>query len=239
MLAGDETGAPFVDLAQQGTGTEVPVLPPEIVRVHGLKHQPQHGAFLGMAIFTGKDIAPQAVSGLIDDQGFPGQGAAVHLSQGFEAPVTRLNTIAINNFYAVPRHPGGTRTIQLLDQRRQHRSTLAYQRRRGVRLDPVELVLERDEGGSNLVFVVPIRRSHRGLETKDHLAEHVIDGRKQPGAGVLLLGGPGKPGIELVRSQDAFQRATYHHGNGTFLHKTCEHFAQHGGLLQRVCVEGL
>ncbi len=57
MLAGDETGAPAVDLAQKGTGTEVPVLDPEVVRVHGLQHQPQQGAFLGMAIFTGKDIA--------------------------------------------------------------------------------------------------------------------------------------------------------------------------------------
>src|SRR5262249_39822549 len=57
--------------------------------------------------------------------------------------------------------------------------------------------------------------------------------------GVLLLGGPGKPGIELVCAQDAFQRATYHNGDGTFFHKTCEHFAQHGGLLHRVYVEGL
>jgi hypothetical protein len=38
---------------------------------------------------------------------------------------------------------------------------------------------------------------------ENHLAEHIIDGRKQHGAGVLL-GGPGKPGIELLRSQDAF-----------------------------------
>ena len=32
MLAGDETGAPVVDLAQKGTGTEVPVLYPEVAR---------------------------------------------------------------------------------------------------------------------------------------------------------------------------------------------------------------
>jgi hypothetical protein len=103
MLAGDEPGPPFVDLAQKGTGTEVPVLHPEITRMHGLQHQPQHGAFLGMAILTGKDIAHQAVGGLIDNQGLPRQGAALHLAQGFEAPVTRLKTIAINNFHAVPR----------------------------------------------------------------------------------------------------------------------------------------
>jgi hypothetical protein len=100
-----------------------------------------------------------------------------------------------------------------------------------VRLDPIEFVIERDEGGPNLVFVVPIRRPYRGLDPKDHLAEDVIDRRKQHGARVLLLGRPGKPGIELVRSQNAFQRATHHHGNGTLLHKTCEHFAQHSDLL--------
>jgi len=151
------------------------------------------GALLGMAIFTRQDIGYQPLSGLRDEQGLPRQGAALHLAQGFEAPVTRLKTIAINNVHAVPRQPGGTRTITLLDQRRQHRSALAYQRRRGMRLDPVECVRERDEGGSNLVCLVPIRRSHRGRDTKDHVAEHVIDGRKQHGAGVLLLGCPGKP----------------------------------------------
>ena len=82
-----------------------------------------------MAIFTWEDIDHQPLSGRIDDQGFPRQGATLHLAQGFEAPITRLNTIAINNFHAVPRQPGGTRTIKLLDQRRQLRSTLAYQLR--------------------------------------------------------------------------------------------------------------
>ena len=113
-----------------------------------------------MAIFTREDIGDQSLSGLIDDQGFPRQGAALHLAQGFEAPVTRLKTIAINNFHAVPGQPGGTRPIKVLDQRRQLRSTLPYQRRRGVRLHPVEFVIERDERGAHLVFLVPIRRSY-------------------------------------------------------------------------------
>ena len=239
MLAGDETGAPSVDLTQKGTGTEIPVLNPEVIRLHGRQHRSKQRALLGMAIFTGKDIAHQAVRRLIDHQGFPRQGAALHLAQGFEAPFTRLNTVAINNFHAIPRQPGDTRTVKLLNQRRQHRGTIAHQLRRGMGLDPIEFVIERDEGGPYLVFSVPIGRTHRGLDPKDHLAEHVIDGRKQHGAGVLLLGRPGKPGIELVCAQDAFQRATHHHRDGTFFHKTCEHFAQHGGLLQRVCVEGL
>jgi hypothetical protein len=126
MLAGDETGPAAVELAQKDTGTEVAVLNPEVVRLHGLKHLPEHGAFLGMAIFTGKDIAHQAVRGLIDHQGFPRQGASLSLAQGFEAPVTRLNTIAINNFHAVPRQPGSTRTIKLRDQWCQLRSTIAH-----------------------------------------------------------------------------------------------------------------
>ena len=42
MLAGDEPGAPCVDLAQKGTGTEVPVLNPEVVRLHGLQHRPNN-----------------------------------------------------------------------------------------------------------------------------------------------------------------------------------------------------
>ena len=220
MLADDETRATLVDVTQQGTRAEVAIGNPEITGLDRLAQRSKQRALLGMAIFTGKDIAHHAVRGLIDDQGFPRQGAALHLAQGFEAPFTRFQTVAINDFHAIPWQPGRTRTIQLLDQRRQHRSTIAHQLRRGVGLDPIEFVIEGDERGAHLVFVVPIRRAHRGLDTKNHLAEDVIDRRKQHGAGVLLLGGAGKPGIELVCSQDAFQRATHHHRDGTFFHKT-------------------
>src|SRR5262249_5010185 len=175
MLAGDETGPSLVDLAQKGAGTEVAVLNPKIAHAHGLQDQPQHGAFLGMAIFTGKDIAYQTMCGFIDDQGFPRQGAALHLAQGFEPPVTGFNTITINNFHAIPRQPGDTRTIKLLDQRGQLRRTIAHQRRRGVGLDSIEFVIERDEGGPNLVFVVPICRAYRGFDPKDYLTEDVVD----------------------------------------------------------------
>ena len=192
-----------------------------------------------MAIFTRKDIGDQALRGLIDDQRFAWQGTALHFAQGFKASVTRLQAIAINNFHAVPRQPRGTCTIKVLDQRPQHCCTIAYQVRRGVRLHPVEFVIERDQGSANFLFLVPIRRAYRGLDAKDHLAEDVIDSREQHGACVLLLGGLGKPAIQLVRSQDTFQCATHHHGQGTFLHKTCEHSAQHSGLLQSVGVEGL
>src|SRR6267143_5118507 len=74
-------------------------------------------AFLGMAIFTQKNIAHQALSRLIDDQGFPWQGATLHLSQGFEAPLTRFNTVAINNFHPIPWQPGGACTVKLLNER--------------------------------------------------------------------------------------------------------------------------
>ena len=99
MLTGDETGPSIVDLAQKGAGTKVPVLNPEIAYAHGLQDQPQHRAFLGMAIFTGEDVAYQAVHEFIDDQGFPRQGTALHHAQDFEAPVTGFNTITIQNFH--------------------------------------------------------------------------------------------------------------------------------------------
>jgi hypothetical protein len=204
MLAGDEPGVPVVDRAQEGTGTAIAVLYPEVMRLHGLQHLPEHRALLRMAVFTGKDIAHEASCGLIDDEGCARQGAGLHLAQHFEASLTRFKAIAIQHFHPIPRQPGSTRPIELLDQRRQHRRTITYQLRRGVRLDPVEFVRDRDERGPDRVFVVPIRRTHRGLDAKDDLAEDVIDRRKQHRAGILLLGCPGKPGIELARAQDAF-----------------------------------
>src|SRR5262249_18896890 len=108
MLAGDESSTPLGDLAQKGTRAEVPVLYPEVARLYGGQHRPEQGALLGMTVFTRKDIRHQPLRGLIDHQGLPRQGAARHLAQDFEAPVTRLNAIAIHNFHAVPGQPGST-----------------------------------------------------------------------------------------------------------------------------------
>jgi hypothetical protein len=95
-------------------------------------------------------------------------------------------------------------------------------------------VRDRNERGSSLVFSILIGRTHRGLDPKDHVAEHIIDGRKQPGTGVLFLGRPCTPGMQLVSAQYAFQRASPHHSDGALFDKTLEDFAQHGDLLLRV-----
>src|SRR2546430_13573335 len=60
MLAGDEPGALAVERRQESAGTEVAVLNPEVVRLHGLQHLPQQRALVSMAAFTGKQIAPPA-----------------------------------------------------------------------------------------------------------------------------------------------------------------------------------
>src|SRR5262249_22310733 len=130
MLAYDEKSATPVDVTEQGTRAEVAIGNPEIPRLDRFAQRSKQRALLGMAIFTGKDIAHHAVCGLIDDQGLPRQGAALDVAQGFAAPLARLQTMAINNFHAVPGQPGRTRPIKLLDQRRQLRRTIAYQLRR-------------------------------------------------------------------------------------------------------------
>ena len=71
MLAYDETSATPVDVTEQGTRAEVAIGNPEITGVDRLAQRAKQRALLGMAIFTGKDIAHHAVSGLIDDEGFP------------------------------------------------------------------------------------------------------------------------------------------------------------------------
>ena len=106
MLAGDKSGATSIDLAEKGTGTEIAVLDPEVVGMHRLQDLRQEGAFLGMAIFTGKDIADQAVPGLIYDEGFPGQGAA-----GTSRNTLRRRSLAARQFPSriLTRYPGSRR----------------------------------------------------------------------------------------------------------------------------------
>ncbi len=192
-----------------------------------------------MAVFTGKDLAHEARRGFIDHQGFPRQGARVDVPQHFEAPLAGFNTVAIKDFHTIAWQPGRPFPLELSDQGLELPGTIADQRRRGGGLDPIELVVDRDEGGAGRLGMIPIRCADRGLDPKDDLTENVINRRKQQGPCILLLGRPGKPGIKSVRSEDAFQCATHHHRNRTFFHKTVEYFAQHGGLLQQVWIEGL
>jgi len=128
MLAGDEPGASRVDRAQKRTGTAVAVLSPEVICVHGLQHQPEPRARLGMPSFTGQDITHQAVRGLLDHQGLPRQGAGLHLAPYFEASLTRFKTVAIQHFHPIPWQPRGARPVKLGDQRYQGCRTIAHPR---------------------------------------------------------------------------------------------------------------
>ena len=65
MRAGAQPGAPAVDRTQKSTGTDVAVLNPAVVRVHGLQHLPQPRALLSLAVFTGNDLTHQAVCRLL------------------------------------------------------------------------------------------------------------------------------------------------------------------------------
>jgi len=42
--------------------------------------------------------------------------------------------------------------------------------------EPIEFVIDRNEGDRYLVFSLPIGCTHRGLDAKDDLAEQIIDG---------------------------------------------------------------
>jgi hypothetical protein len=218
MLRGDEPGAPTGEHAQQGTGTKSPGLTPEVARRYGRQPPSPQRALGGMAVFARQPIAHQAVCGLIDHQGFPRQGPGLHRAQHCEASRTRFKTVASQPFHPIPRHSGHPPPLQLLEQRRQLRGTLAYQLCRGGCLAPGALAIDRDAGGAALGFLAPIRRAHRGCDPQDDLPENVLDRRQQHGAGIWLLGGPGTPGIEVLCAQDALQCATYHHGNGALFH---------------------
>ena len=157
MVPGDKAGLPAVDRAEKSTGTEIAVLPPEVVRLHRLHDLLEEGAFLGMAIFTGKDSADQAIPGLIHDEGFARQRAGLHLAQHFEAALTGGKTVPIENFAPIPRDPGDARAMELGEQRPERRRTLAHQRCRGLCLDPMEFVIDGDQGGADGVRLVAIR----------------------------------------------------------------------------------
>lgn len=103
MLACAKRCAPGMESAQKGTRTAVAVLDPAVVHVDGLQHGPAQRARLGLAVFTGKDLAPEAMRGGIDHQGFPRQGARVDVPHHCEAPFAGCKTVASEDFDALAR----------------------------------------------------------------------------------------------------------------------------------------
>jgi len=116
LLAGEAPSPPAVDPAQQGTGTDVPVLEPEVARVPRLQHRPQEGACLGRPLCTGPAIPDQAGRGLRDHQGFPRQGSGLHRAQHCEASLPRCKTIASPHFPPISWQPRGARPVEVGEQ---------------------------------------------------------------------------------------------------------------------------
>ena len=86
-----------------------------------------------------------------------------------------FKTIAIDNLDLIAVEPGLAVTSQLLDQRCQLVGTIADQRCRGVRLDLLQFIVNRDYRRPHLRFLRPIGCMDRGLQAKDHLTHQVID----------------------------------------------------------------
>ena len=82
-----------------------------------------------------------------------------------------LNTVAIDNLDPHPRQPRHTAAADLRNERPQNRRAVAYQLRRGVGFHAIEFIIDRDHGGPDGVFVVPIGRMERRLDAEDDLAE--------------------------------------------------------------------
>src|SRR3989442_6207790 len=152
---------------------------------------------------------------------------------------TGWEAVAIDNFDPIARKPRGALTVHGCNARGQRARARAHQFRRGGCLKATAFVIDRDDGGPHVGCVSPVRRPHRGLHTKDHLAHPVRDGGKEACAGVWLLRGTPIPQIEAVGAQHPLQRGAYHDGDGTLFHKSFKHLTKHEGLLHGKIEEGL
>ena len=98
-------------------------------------------------------------------------------------------------------------------------------------LQALAFVVHRSEGGGDVTRSRLIRRSHRGLRTKDDIAPQLVHGRTQQLAGVLVVRGTFIELLELLGASHAFKGATHHHRDGAALDKALEDFTEHDGLL--------
>src|SRR5687768_10593955 len=134
MFAGDEKGPAVVDVTQKVARTKIAVFNPESARLHRLEQGAEQGAFLRMAIFTGKNIGDQALGGLIDHQGFAGQGPPLSLAQLLDAVLTGFEAVAIDNFEPVAFKPRSPLTAHVRDNGGKLTRAIAHQLCRRMRL---------------------------------------------------------------------------------------------------------
>lgn len=208
VLSGHAPRVALGDPAQEGTGIEVPVLAPEVARVHGLQDAPTQGACLGLPICTQADVRHQPVGWCLDDQRLAGEGPAWQRAPCFEPMRRGCNTIAIDHLAPRSREPRRPGAAAWGDTRRQAGGAVPSQCLCRVRLHTIELVLDRNQGDADRVFVLPVGRMPRGLAAQDPGAESRIDGRKEERPRVLLLCGALIPGIKGLRTKHAFEEAT-------------------------------
>ena len=102
MLPDHEKGPVAIELSEKLAGTKVTVGNPELTRLGGFQERFEQRTLLGMAIFTRHHVGDQATRRRIHHQGLAGKRGGVHLPQGPEPPLARLNTVAIDDFDAMP-----------------------------------------------------------------------------------------------------------------------------------------
>src|SRR2546423_12706355 len=131
MFARNAEGASFVDLTEEGAGTEIAVFNPEVTGLNRVQDGPEQRAFLRMAIFARKDIGDHTQGRFIDHQRFAGQGTPRGVTQFFNTMLAGFEAVAIDDFGPIARKPRGAFTAHVLDERGELASAVAHQFSRG------------------------------------------------------------------------------------------------------------
>src|SRR6266581_7920211 len=227
MFASNAEGASLVDLTEKGAGTEIAVFKPEVTGLDRVQDCPEQRAFLRMAIFAWNDIGDHTQGRFIDHQRFARQGTPRGCTQFLHAMLTGCEAVAIDDFDPIALKPRGAFTAHVLDERGELARAVAHQFSRGMRLEAIEFVIDRDERGAHIVLVSLVSRAHRGLYTKDDLVHQIIDAGEQEVSGILLLRGALIPQIEAIGAQHALECSADHDGDRAFFHKSFKHGTKH------------
>ena len=111
---------------------------------HPLKHLAQQGSLLSVTVFTGLHVHHEIQARVIDHQRLSWQGSAAQRAQFLQPMLARLQTVAVQHSEDIPGQPGRSRPAQLSYQGARLGRDVAHQRRGRGRLQPVELVIDRD-----------------------------------------------------------------------------------------------
>ncbi len=186
----------------------------------------QQRTFLGMRVFAGNHVGNQTVLRIVEHQRLPRQGGGPKPAQLENTMLGAGQVVPIQDSYAVARQQRQGLRPHRLHTGAQFLARIMHQRRRDLRFQTLQLVIDSLPGHRNFVRVGLVERSHGRRFLEHHVAHDLNTLGESQFLGVAQDGVLLENLIQHRRFENTLKRCTDHHADRTPLDEDRQWFAQ-------------